>query len=159
MSDELGKVVDSQLSKYLTAQSGYMAFIVIILIPFIKTFVFTGDFTQSIPLDTMLYTITLLGMLIIANYKDKRQEHSTATAALTNPKVTEAFLDGLDKIATGIKASQDEAIRLAVTDCLKDISVEPKVIERIVEVPVDRIVEVPVEKIIYIPKPDNTTGD
>ena len=148
MTEELEDAVDSQLAKYLTSQSGYMAIIFMILIPFVKTMILS-DFAAIVPIENIIFTGAFLAMLIIANYKDKKQEHNNAASALTTPKTTESFLDGMEKIAEGIKATQADDIKMMVKEFVKELDLQPRIVEKIIEVPVDRI--------IYVEKPDNIT--
>ena len=116
MSDEVVGIIErSLLEKYLTTQSGYMALMLLILIPFVKTMVMT-DFVAVVPLENMIVTVVLVGFLALANFKDKKQEHSTAAAQLSNPKVIQRAVDSFKVLSESLKEMQMKEIRDAVKE-------------------------------------------
>ena len=137
MTEELSNLGDSMLAKYLTAQSGYMALILLVLVPFFKTMLLS-DFSATVPLENIITTLALVAMLSIANFKDKKQEHDIASASLTNPKIVERNFERMEKLAT--------ANAILYADAVK--SLQPQVIEKIVEV--EKIVYEPVDRIVYV---------
>lgn len=153
MAQEIKEVGDSLLEKYLTVQSGYMALILLILLPFVKSMT-ASDFIITVPIENLIFTVVILCILVVANFKDKTQEHATAAAQLANPKTTEAMVDSFTKVSDSLKKMELSAIKEAVMDCVKTLNLQPQIIEKEV------IKEVPVEKIVFVPQITdiNTTG-
>lgn len=146
---------DCFLAKYLTTQSGFMAMIFLILVPFVKTML-TSDFVTLVPLENIIGTITILSILGYLNLKDKAQEHTTAAAQLSNPKVIDNAIDSFTKMSESLKKMQLDEIKIAVKDCMRELNMEAKSCTPTI---IEKIVEVPVEKIIYVPMTDNNTGE
>lgn len=109
MANEIIGATNSMLAKYLTAQSGYMAMILLVLIPFVKTML-SSDFTSCVPIENLIFTVVILGILVIANFKDKAQEHAIAVSALTNPKLVEQNINAMKAIAEANRAAYTAAI-------------------------------------------------
>jgi len=125
VADQIAEATDSMLAKYLTIQSGYMSLILLILIPFVRTMLMS-DFTAIVPMWNLIATIVILGILTIANFKDKMQEHTTAAVQLANPKVIDSAVDSFTKMSESLKKLQLEEIKQAVKDCLLEIQMEAK---------------------------------
>ena len=148
-----------------TNQSAAWAIAAAIIAPLV-TALTNSQFTAMIPMENLVFSFAMLAMLLLFIKDDKKQEHNNAAATLTNPKTTERLSDNMADVAKAMKSMETDAIKAEVDKYIKDLDLQPKTIQKIVEV--EKVVYEPVDRIIYVPaesepevmewsEPENTT--
>jgi len=142
-----------------TNQSAAWAIAAAIIAPLV-TALTNSQFTAMIPMENLVFSFAMLAMLLLFIKDDKKQEHNNAAATLTNPKTTERLSDNMADVAKAMKSMETDAIKAEVDEYIKDLDLQPKVVEKIVYEPVDRIVYMPAEsepEVMEWSEPENTT--